>query len=173
MLTVICATDSRKNRNVVFKCQCDCGRFVEYTWSAINASRAKSCGCVRGPKPVGCAAINIALRQYKQSAARRGYQWLLPRETAILLFSRPCYYCGSPPSNVARDDRLNGKQFVYNGIDRLNPSLGYVEGNVVACCSTCNFAKMRMTEHEFIDWIDRVYAHAHSHDPSAAGGAAQ
>jgi hypothetical protein len=54
---------------------------------------------------------------------------------------------------------LNG-DFVYNGIDRIDSSIGYVEGNIVPCCKACNMAKNTMGQDEFMLWVERVYNHS-------------
>ena len=53
---------------------------------------------------------------------------------------------------------MNGV-FIYNGIDRLDPTRGYIAKNVVPCCKTCNVAKLRMSREEFLNWVWRVAAH--------------
>lgn len=63
-----------------------------------------------------------------------------------------------PPSNVAR--AKNGNDFIYSGIDRVDNSIGYTEGNVVPCCITCNKAKSKQTSEEFLKWVQRVYHHS-------------
>jgi hypothetical protein len=48
-------------------------------------------------------------------------------------------------------------EFRYQGMDRVEPKLGYVTGNVVPCCKTCNWAKQRMGLIEFRKWVTRVF----------------
>ncbi len=56
--------------------------------------------------------------------------------------------------------QLNFKyNFIYNGIDRIDSSKGYIQGNVVTCCRTCNVAKMDMDYKEFINHITKIYNH--------------
>ena len=37
----------------------------------------------------------------------------------------------------------------YNGIDRLDSSLGYTKDNIVTCCKICNYAKNKMKFEDF------------------------
>jgi hypothetical protein len=53
----------------------------------------------------------------------------------------------------------------YSGIDRINPSLGYVVGNVVPCCARCNVAKNNMSVEEFSAMLDRI----RMHNPTSEG----
>lgn len=46
-LTAIKATDKRKNRKVVWLCQCECGNFIEVPSDSLRQSKTKSCGCLK------------------------------------------------------------------------------------------------------------------------------
>lgn len=137
-------------------CRCDCGTEVRRTGPALRANQSKSCGCNRR-KPLGEAAKKIVLATYRRNAAQRGLQWRLSTAHALRLFSQNCHYCGSPPSNVAKHKKGNGG-FIYSGIDRLDPTRGYIAGNVVPCCKVCNVAKLAMTRDRFLDWVWRIAA---------------
>jgi hypothetical protein len=67
-----------------------------------------------------------------------------------------CYYCGVTPSQVVRRNDLNG-EFVYNGIDRLDNSIGYTKANSVSCCWRCNRAKFNDDLKDFKEWVRCVY----------------
>jgi hypothetical protein len=43
-----------------------------------------------------------------------------------------------------------GEVYVYNGIDRLDSSKGYVLENCVPCCSEINWAKRVMSFEDFV-----------------------
>lgn len=57
--------------------------------------------------------------------------------------------------------RYNDDVLLYNGIDRVDSSLGYTVDNVVPCCKLCNQAKNNLSKQEFVDWVKRVYDHIH------------
>ena len=46
-LTVLEITDERKNRQVVWKCQCDCGKITYVVGQALRTNHTTSCGCSR------------------------------------------------------------------------------------------------------------------------------
>jgi hypothetical protein len=71
------------------------------------------------------------LAMYKSGASSRNIGFEISDEEASILFCSVCHYCGYQAPH-----RLNG-------IDRVVNTLGYVKGNVVACCSYCNRAKGR------------------------------
>ena len=70
-----------------------------------------------------------------------------------------CFYCGNKPNQTIKAKGHNG-DFVYNGIDRIDSSKGYVKGNVVPCCGRCNEAKMAISHKEFLSWVEQVYSHS-------------
>lgn len=49
-LTVIEKTPERKNRQVVWKCQCDCGKITYVVGQALRTGHTKSCGCLNHEK---------------------------------------------------------------------------------------------------------------------------
>lgn len=109
-------------------------------------------------KPIGEACRNQALRAAKRAARERDYEWRLTDEQAFALFTQPCHYCGAIATNHSQHPDANGS-FRYNGIDRVDNSLGYTPENCVACCKHCNVAKRSMTVLEFRMWIAQVYQH--------------
>ena len=72
---------------------------------------------------------------YRAAAKRRGYEFNIPRSEFDALLRKNCHYCGGRHAN---------------GIDRYNNDAGYVDGNVVACCGTCNTMKMTAHGDEFV-----------------------
>ena len=71
-----------------------------------------------------------------------------------------CFYCGCKPTNMRQDTTKMRKgvtrQFL-NGIDRIDNNIGYIEGNVRACCEDCNKAKRNLSEEQFFDLIKSIY----------------
>lgn len=93
-------------------------------------------------------------------ARQRGLTFDLTDEELDDLWSKPCHYCGTPPSNRMRCLNSAGKEeeFVYSGLDRVDSSVGYCMSNVVPCCKICNRAKGDLTLEEFYEWIKRLTA---------------
>lgn len=145
-------------------CLCDCGKET-YVRSSGLRSGTKSCGCSRAtgkgsrPRykshvPPGVSARNATIKGYKNSARSKGLEFSLTNEQFDRLTSADCYYCGIGPSRIKKISR-NGS-WTFNGIDRVDNKRGYVDGNVVPCCSICNHAKATMSLSEFTSWIDRI-----------------
>ncbi len=71
-----------------------------------------------------------------------------------LLISQPCFYCGNPPRTKAKSGKM-----LRNGIDRLDPKIGYLVVNCVPCCWTCNRMKFNHSAIDFIAHIEAIYKH--------------
>lgn len=59
-LIVLEQTNIRKNKNVVWKCQCDCGNITYVTTNSLTKGDTKSCGCI---KSFGEEKISQLLRE--------------------------------------------------------------------------------------------------------------
>ena len=65
--------------------------------------------------------------RYKKSARDRKIAWELTEEQFYRLWQKPCMYCGDDIATI--------------GIDRQNNREGYKLGNVIPCCTKCNYHK--------------------------------
>lgn len=156
---------ARHDRSHLYDCTCDCG--VKTVASAYTLRRktrpVSSCGCQNGrhvspqKKAPGESAKTAALYAYRYNAKKRGYVFALTSEQALAIMAQDCHYCGIPPSNAMKVKTADGV-FTYNGLDRIDNSLGYQPGNVVACCARCNLGKGDGSVHEYMERCRRVAA---------------
>ena len=158
MLTVL-GRATNKGSIIRWVSECDCGNFSRPRGQTLRKGEARSCGCIVGGNnslSSGQAMFNCLFRQYESSANKRGLDFELSKDLLLSLTKEDCYYCGEKPSNIFAHKRNNGT-YVYNGVDRLDNTKGYVEGNVVACCKECNFAKQTSSVEEFLSMVERIY----------------
>jgi len=156
MLTAIERAPNRQRNGpsrTFWLCECDCGGRKVVETHGMKSGSIKSCGCLRNPPKSGSAQRTV-LRTYKGAARSRGLTWELSDEIFNRLTSGLCEYCDAPPSRISQSKA--GEIFVWNGIDRVNNALGYIEGNVVTCCMQCNIGKRDYTLDEFKSWIGRL-----------------
>lgn len=76
------------------------------------------------------------------------------------LAMQDCYYCGEPPRSVDRflsRKYVNTEPICINGIDRLDSNKGYELGNCVPCCVSCNYAKHKLSQHDFYAKVIKIY----------------
>jgi hypothetical protein len=90
--------------------------------------------------------VGEVFSNFRYRARTLGVEFAIPREYFSKSIFQPCYYCGKIGSNTQAG-------VAYNGLDRLEPEKGYVESNLVTCCSDCNYAKLDKTCNEFIEWV--------------------
>ena len=110
----------------------------------------------------------------KSQAKLRKIHWGLSIEEACDLISKKCFYCSAEPlnpynamANRSRSqkdgeglsaDHVAKGAILYNGLDRVDSSRGYIQGNVVTCCTICNRAKNVLTPEEFYLWVSKIYS---------------
>ena len=112
---------------------------ARYAASAeVRAKYAASRDRFRRENPAGQAWLS-----YRKNAKTRGIAFALPRALFLDLVTDVCFYCGYAPSPI-------------NGVDRVDNTRGYVEGNVVSCCRECNQSKRARTRADFESWAVRI-----------------
>ena len=114
-------------------------------------------------RPPGEANLSDLISNYRYQADGRGYEFSLTDEQCRELFSGDCFYCGIGPIQIHRPGRKigNGK-FPYNGIDRVDNTIGYTVDNTVSCCGRCNRGKGKMSLEDFIQMCEWVTNRHHS-----------
>ena len=100
---------------------------------------------------------NKVIHSYRGKAKRRGLDYAILQNDDIVegLLQGNCHYCGAAPSNISNSKGHNDA-YIYNGIDRVDSSKGYVDGNCVSCCKVCNRAKSDMPVDVFFAWAQQV-----------------
>lgn len=136
------------------KCE-TCGGPISVPRSHKRKYCSFSCRSAGNRLASGRALRNEAVATYLRHAKARGLVWALTDDQIDGLFAGDCHWCGDPPSNRRYRKRSFG-EFIYNGIDRVNNSIGYVAGNVVSCCFTCNSMKRDFDQHTFITKALRI-----------------
>lgn len=81
---------------------------------------------------------------YLKGAERRSLPFELTVEDFETLWGRPCHYCGDSIRTI--------------GLDRLINEGGYIRDNVVPCCPTCNFMKLKSSPEDFIAKCKQIAA---------------
>lgn len=150
------------NNESRWHCICDCGTEFVVRGGALVNGNTKSCGCyakervkARFKKNDLPSSFNLLVSRYRHKAKQRGYCFLLTHEQCLALVQASCHYCGVEPQREIKGATCDNS-FIYNGIDRVNNSIGYTYENCVPCCTTCNQAKSSLTEEQFLAWVMRV-----------------
>jgi hypothetical protein len=158
MLTVLGLVEGKTSFGYrVYRCQCDCGKMVERGSGRLRDFRCRvSCGN-HWHRPLGAAAAHVVYLNYQTNAKRRGHVFELSEDEFLAVCEQDCHYCGAKPKsgNWKHFKRCFG-DFSYNGIDRKDNSLGYIIGNCLPCCGTCNYSKRGLSYQEYISQCQRV-----------------
>lgn len=136
-------------------CRCECGKEAIVLGSSLRNGSITGCGCLH-PRPKGEAAFNAYYSRVRHRAKSRGFDFDLTKEQVWDMCQQPCSYCGCEPSQELRVVKGNGS-LIYNGIDRVDTSKGYVRDNVVSCCGHCNQAKALLSVDEFRTLVCCIY----------------
>ncbi len=144
------------------KCKKECER----TLHALEKyyGRNKSCGCFRlagmsitnSKLPPLHAANKRRIVDYRRNAEKRGIAFDLTDDFCAKLLHQNCHYCGAPPGMPASSTKI-ARHIRVNGIDRIDNTISYKVGNVVACCKDCNRAKWEMSASDFSTWLQKAY----------------
>lgn len=150
---------------IYFKCLYDCGNEFIKSRDTLLRGTALSCGCAKRNEDRKWAIEHYLYTScIKSRCHQRDMEYNLPFEKYRELIHQPCYYCQRSDSLTRYDTyRAKKKTFnldysiSYNGIDRVDPSKGYIEGNCVPCCKFCNTMKMDFSLEFFKDQIIKIY----------------
>ena len=140
-LTAIEVTDERKESFRIWKCVCECGNISYIRSNTLLMGHTQSCGCAQKDaarrngrscrKPGDYTERHGRYYRCMLQAERRGKQFSLSEKEFFRMITEPCFYCGE----------LDG----YNGVDRVDNSIGYTDSNCVPCCKNCNSMKNGVT----------------------------
>lgn len=87
------------------------------------------------------------VKNLRSNARENEQEWKLTDIEAFELCIANCTYCGFTP----------GWPETRNGIDRVDNNIGYEKNNSVACCFTCNSAKLTSTLDDFKQLAINIY----------------
>lgn len=160
-----------------YNCICDCGTNIKVNKGSLLSGNTKSCGCFHREnlallnknkkgsispcrKKDGEASFNHLYANYRLGAQRKGRVFELSKEEFKQITSSNCYYCNSPPIQMSKYNYTKTQQtgwYFYNGIDRIDNTVGYVLENARPCCGKCNKIKGTLTESDFYDIVKNIY----------------
>ena len=161
-LLVTASTESKANR-ARWVCQCDCGNKCISTGKTLREGKKQSCGCIKREQSkelvkilhksnelaFGEAACNHLYSVYKHNADKRNLLYTITIEDFRKLTSSSCYYCNDAPM-YSHSGVTCSTPYVYNGVDRVDNTIGYVLENCVPCCRICNWMKRTQSQKDFV-----------------------
>lgn len=107
-------------------------------------------------------SIRCLFSKYRNRAKKINAPFSITIDTFASLIFQKCYICGQSPRNKLRQMSGKGVAYgvlIYNGVDRIDNSLGYIDGNVMPCCAKCNSMKSKMSHDDFKKHIKKIAKH--------------
>lgn len=143
-------------RKIKYKCSClACGEvFIRNSLSC--SKRTLRCNCQKWLKDKLAIKRSVYI-DYKKTAEKRHLNFELDFNIFCNVIIQNCFYCNTEPKNKKYNTRHKHVFLHYNGIDRIDSSVGYTKDNIVTCCPDCNRAKWQMSVDEYKIFIKRVY----------------
>lgn len=146
---VLSKTNQRKNRYVVWKARCVCGKEMELTKNQL--SQYRSCGCLKnqkGPKNSqykGHQQVSgTRWKQFLKSANKRKIDVSITIQDAWNIFQRQGRKCALSGLPLRLLDNPNAS------LDRIDSSLGYTITNVQWVDKRINLMKHALDQEEFL-----------------------
>lgn len=160
-----------KGPSFLHRLQCNCGNKYERRGADLIYKKGyTSCGCSKGKEaylnsPEDSLKNSVVLA-YKTNATKKKIHFELTDQEIVSFFDLPCNYCGVLKYNTVHTRKRKGRRvikdrqytFAYNGIDRIDPKLGYTMSNCVPCCKVCNISKNNLSKQEFLNWLKKAYS---------------
>jgi hypothetical protein len=156
-------------KKITYNCKCDCGNEKSVSGRGLRTGDTKSCGCLKdevgkksgerlgntygGMNRLPDSSLRHLYSKYKGSAKKRRKEFDVPFEEFREIVSKDCYYCGVKPLQT---EGAGKSKMLYNGVDRVDNTKGYVSGNMVPCCKHCNVMKGTMSLPTFIEKMKTV-----------------
>lgn len=106
-------------------------------------------------KTYGEASFKHLFHFYKFQAKEREFAFDLTQDEFRTLTKQDCFYCGVEPAIIHKRLISNG-EYICNGVDRLDNSIGYTTNNCVPCCTRCNMMKKCMSLDEFVASCQKI-----------------
>lgn len=159
-------TENSKSGNSKWVCECDCGNHSITQGASLRNGSTKSCGCNNGGiERSGEAIFKNSFRLTRSQSLKRNIPFELTIEEYKSLMLGDCSYCGRKPYNLKyayhktsyRLGKHTDESLLLNGIDKIEPSKGYVFENCVSCCKYCNRAKSDLSVNQFKELIKLIY----------------
>ncbi len=143
-----------QKKNLHYECLCACGAKVLVNGDNLRrgvTQRCHSCWVTRNRLRPYESLFNFA-RKYAMaptSPKQKPHVFTITyEEFCTLIAEGRCHYCWTP---LTWSPYMKKTMSVAYQIDRKDNNLGYVPGNVAACCQRCNYAKSNAFTYE--EWI--------------------
>jgi hypothetical protein len=149
-LTAVCLISTNPP---VWRCMCDCGREIHVESNYLRTGKKTHCGCLKTYNRQRAAAktrkrpFESLYNSLKRRAVKKGLAVFSYEEFLSYTACSECHYCGGPifwiEYNIDKGHASN--------LDRKDSNQGYIDNNVVVCCTRCNRGKSDLFTYD--EWV--------------------
>jgi hypothetical protein len=146
--TVLAIAEDVKGKHTRWTFRCDCG----YESTCLTQDLRRNGPCLmcghKGPRPY--RRLRPFEAKYNTLVNRARHSVLITYEE-FLEFTKvnDCHYCGE---NIPWSEYQTKVRSTAVYLDRKDSALAYEVGNLVVCCTRCNYAKNRLFTYE--QWVE-------------------
>lgn len=167
----VLSLESREKTKVLWKCECVCGKIVLKNSNSLTRAlkyneKNISCGChnhIGGNKSsrwTGSKFFTGAfISNIKVAAKKRNLEYSLTNKYLDYLFlkqDKKCFLTGLPLFTRDCNKKINKQPLYVASLDRINNSIGYIEGNVQFVHKHINIMKREHSQEYFIEMCKLV-----------------
>ena len=158
--TVLNEETRRRGNSIQFPVVCKCGKQAFCTKQELETGKRNRCDSCGKKKRFGERVDDISINffhNYKRSAQRRNIDFTITLEYVADLFRKQEGKCAI--SGMSIDIKGTPWKGQTGSLDRIDPTKGYVEGNVQWVHKLVNELKWDLQPQEFFTIIKQIYEH--------------
>lgn len=147
---------------IAYNCLCDCGNEIVCSSTNLRKNKSTSCGCIRYEKTLNSQIRDKVIpyfyfQEIELRAKRRNINFDLTHDYLKELLNKQNFKCALSGLEIkcsSRKERRVGNNIA--SLDKIDPKLGYVMGNVQWVHKDLNFMKQRFDQEKFIHYCTLV-----------------
>jgi hypothetical protein len=172
-LTIIGSGD-RVSGFTAWKCRCQCGNIKNIRTNSLRKGTTISCGCAKKEYKSGKIESCLVGKRFskyvgsipsayfndlKKNAKSRNLDFNLSPESLDFLYKKQKGKCAISGLNIAFDVDINQSNTYPASLDRINSSVGYVDGNIQWVAREVNHMKWSLKEEDFLFFCEAIVRH--------------
>jgi len=148
----------RRGNSILFPVVCKCGKLAYCTKQELESGKRNRCDACGKKKRFGERVDDISINffhNYKRSATKRGIEFTITLEYIANLYKEQDGKCAISGVNI--DIKGTPWKGQTGSLDRIDPTKGYVEGNVQWVHKQINEMKWDLQPEEFYNMVKQIY----------------
>lgn len=146
----------------IYNVRCNkCGKIYQRRIQDVKKFKGSGClECTPRISKTSSPYHSPMYHSYKKHCEEKGRSFDLTLNQFYNIITKNCFYCGSKPEVNESYSKKYGKNKTiepFNGVDRIDSSLGYSITNCVPCCEKCNKMKLTHQVSDFLKHIKKIY----------------